>query len=268
MLKTKFVVIGAFFFFIIVGISLSIWIKRKAVAIHKAAYNDDIVKVEELLDKNPTLVNKRDKQGLMPLHYATWKGNPTTTKILIDNGADIEGTAQADMGGTVYEAKPIHFAARGGNPEVIKLLLDNGANVNSKGLVDWTPLHRSAVNNHMKASELLISSGADVNAKDAQKSTPLHFAADKGYADIVKLLISCGADVNAKAEAPYGGNTPLHLAVFRNYKHVLSLLLDNGADVNAKLFDNKTALDWAKENHFEEITKLLFSYVVDPNRPL
>ena len=70
-------------------------------------------------------VNAKDKVGVTPLTYATFKGAKEITELLITTGAD----------------------------------------VNAKDVDGRTPLHRAASYSHNEVAELLIAKGADVNAK-------------------------------------------------------------------------------------------------------
>ena len=85
---------------------------------------------EEILDPSKAIadgadVNAKDKVGVTPLTYATFKGAKEITELLITTGAD----------------------------------------VNAKDVDGRTPLHRAASYSHNEVAELLIAKGADVNAK-------------------------------------------------------------------------------------------------------
>ena len=53
------------------------------------------------------------------------------------------------------------------------------------------------------------------------------------------------------------GKTPLIMAVIKGNKDIVRALVNIGADLNIKDNDNKTALDYAESNNFEEIKKIL-----------
>ena len=63
-----------------------------------------------------------------------------------------------------------------------------------------------------------------------------------------------GADINAKEN---GGATSLMMATVLNNFKIVKILLEKRADKNIKDYDNKTALDYAKENNRQLIIKLL-----------
>lgn len=82
--------------------------------------------------------------------------------------------------------------------DMTKLLIDNGANINLKNADEDTPLLIAARKNLTNLVELLIKHGADVNAKDKNGNTPLIFATKKRNLSVVKDLIRKEADINAK----------------------------------------------------------------------
>ena len=177
-------------------------------------------------------------------------------------------------------------AAKAGNAAEVKALLRKGANVNARDKDGATALLKAVVNGRRPVVSLLIARGADVNAKDNQGSTPLMGAAFNGHVDLLRVLIAKGADPNAKTRdgetaltyaALMGstcaardllahkadvnahnndGVTALMSAAYAGHKDVVSLLLEKGANPNLKAH-GKTAMDFAREKHFEEIVNML-----------
>lgn len=111
------------------------------------------------------------------------------------NGRDLDG--EPDHHNTDTDT-PLHWALKNGQVYASKLLIDNGADVNAKNNDGHTPLHYACVFGHVDAAKLLIHNEANVNAKDNDGYTPLHCACENGHVDVAKLLIEKGADVNAK----------------------------------------------------------------------
>jgi len=117
----------------------------------KAAKNGQVSRLTELLAADPALINARDKDGSMPLHCATWKGQQEAVALLIKAGADVNAQNENDHWGT-------------------------------------TPLHAAAHANQAAIAELLIAAGADINAHDREGRTPLfHTTFHKAQA-VAKLL--------------------------------------------------------------------------------
>ena len=162
--------------------------------IHHAAYEGDLKKVKEIIDRDPNEINVQDAQGFTPLHLASGKGHIEIVEFLLNHGADIE--LEIFNGDT-----PLLVAARYaryGKYETIKTLLEHGAKVNHKDKHGRAALHDAAMYSGKEVINLLISYGADVNARDEHQSTPLHQAAMLNNIEAAKALVEHGADIFAK----------------------------------------------------------------------
>jgi hypothetical protein len=125
---------------------------RLITAIRQAKHEE----VKELLDKkaNPN----EEVLGTTPLATAIFWGDTKSIKLLLDAGANVNGTmSTGDM--------PLFVAARRGQTDVVTMLLD---------------------------------AGADLTAADKQGGTPLMHSLDGGRSDVVKLLLDKGADPLAR----------------------------------------------------------------------
>ena len=84
---------------------------------------------------------------------------------------------------------------------------------------------------------------------------PLHWAGKRGDLSIANLLLQAGATVDAVTDY---GMTALHLAAANGKKNqVVEALLNAGADKAVKNNFGKTALDYAQEENYPAIVKLL-----------
>lgn len=164
-----------------------------------------------------------------PLQASAGNGHVEISKILIENGADIN-------------AKPtgctaLHSAAVNGQKESVELLISSGAEVDAKTEDGLTPLcaamfwclelkNRDLMDD---VTNVLIENGADVNVKTRGGFTPLHWAAGWASKHTVQLLLSAGADINVRNDE---GDTPLNVACRyrrKNQGGVIDLLHKNGA---------------------------------------
>ena len=176
------------------------------VKIHDAAKTGDLTSVRVLLEKQPALINAKNKDGQTPLHIAATNGRKEVVELLLEKGADVNAKDN-------YEGTPLHWAAYYGHKEVAELLLSKGAAINAKERKGWTPIHYAVWKGHKELAELLISSGADIDTKQMEDSTPLHIAAMNNNKEMVELLIAKGAKSDAKDQK---GNTPLQYAIAKN----------------------------------------------------
>ncbi|KLU93047.1 hypothetical protein MAPG_11963, partial [Magnaporthiopsis poae ATCC 64411] len=152
--------------------------------------------------KSATIEAGYKEHGHTPLRWAVEEGCEAFTRLLIENGADIE--AKDHDGWT-----PLHWAAGKGHETVAKLLTELGANIEAKNDNGCTPLHLAAQNKHEAVVRLLAELGADIEAKDHDGWTPLHLAARNKHEAVAKLLAELGADKEAKDRDE---RTPLHWA--------------------------------------------------------
>ena len=133
---------------------------------------------------------KTDGDNQTALHYASFRGNMTIIKLLIENFADINAL-------TTTGYNMIHKAAMGNKPSAI-IYFNKKYNMNIGDTDDneMNALHL-AVRNSMENSVIfLLSLGLDPNLKDKDGNTPLHYAVKKGQSRIIKKLLQRGADRN------------------------------------------------------------------------
>ena len=188
----------------------------------------DDARVEQMISRNPSLVNTKDSQGMSPVTVATYYGRSKIAEVLVLRGAKLT-LYEASMTGKLETVKDIitrnpeearsfssdgftalHLAAFFGRLEIVRYLLDAGAEVNgvAKNMMKVMPLHSAVARNQLEISELLIGHGAEVNAKQQGGFAPLHEAAQSGNLKMARLLLKHGAEVNVKSSK---GKTPLAL---------------------------------------------------------
>ena len=191
------------------------------------------------------------------LYHAGEGGNSSIIKLLLDQGADVNGCLPGYFNGTALGA-----AAYGGDLESMKLLLDRGADVNLTGGYHGTALGAAAYCGHLKIVKLLLDRGADANLPAGGYVTTLSAAACGRNLDIVKLLLDRGADANLT-----GGNygTALGAAAYIGELEIVKLLLDRGADANLTGGMYGTALGAATYSGELDIVTLLLGRGADVN---
>jgi hypothetical protein len=134
-----------------------------------------------------------------PRHLATTKLADTAVssdedmvRALITQGGDINTVNHAGQ-------TPLHLAAHQGNTAVTKILLEQGAEVDVvETTAGYTPLHYAARHGHTDLCELLIRFGADPDTLTGNMETPLHLAIKKGQAGVVAVLLKYRASLKIK----------------------------------------------------------------------
>ncbi len=149
----------------------------------------------------------------------------------------------------------IHEAAFTGDLETVKSLIMTGVSVDDVNADGHTPLMLAAFNGHADVVLHLLKTGADVNAADHQMLTPLHFAASGPNPDAVEVLLEYGATINAADGIE--NFTPLMYAAAEGNMEVVKILLKHGADTSLTDDDGDTAEAFAKQNHHDEIARLI-----------
>ncbi|MEM2057160.1 MAG: ankyrin repeat domain-containing protein [Thermoproteota archaeon] len=208
--------------------------------LHKACKDGDIDAVKRLLGRSQERkkINRRNREGVTPLHCACWNGYLKIAELFISYGADVNV-------GNKQDETPLHCASLNGHLDIAEFLISHGADVNARDRRNETSLHKACWNDHLRIVKLLVSNGADVNAVDDSGRTPLHNACWSDYPKIAGFLISCGTDVNARDRE---GKTPL----------VAELLVSHGANVNAVDKDEDTPLHKACQwNHLDVVKHLI-----------
>lgn len=86
----------------------------------------------------------------------------------------------------------------------------------------------------------------------------MHYAAAlNGHLDVIKYLLEeCPNPININAIDEYGG-TCLHWAALKGRKEVVQYLCKHGIDIHLKSFDNRTALQLAKDKHKQKCVLFL-----------
>jgi len=213
------------------------WIQQGATAEVAAAVHDD-----------PGLVTERDPQGVSPLLWSVYFGQPLVRDFLL-------GCLEADgIALDVFEA-----AALGDEASLHDLLDAEPELVNAFAGDGWTALHLAAAFGAPPAVSVLLDGGASVEAisRNPQQNQPLHAVLALGKnAETIELLLDAGAPVNA---AQAGGFTPLFSAAIANRRDLVELLLAHGADPGRKSDQGKTAAGFARERGHADLAAWLES---------
>jgi len=78
--------------------------------------------------------------------------------------------------------------------------------------------------------------------------------------DMIKVLLILGVNID---EIGTIDMTPLSIACQEGDISLVKYLIEKGASLNKVDYNNKTAIDYAKENGHDEIVELLSSYSIE-----
>jgi len=127
------------------------------------------IKFVEFIIKN-TIEPVRDNE-CSPLIWSIMYGYTETAELLIRNGTDLN--VKDKEGNTA-----LMWAIKNGFTEIAKLLIEKGTNLNLQGFNNNTALIYAVKNNNTEIAKLLIQSGSDVNKLDNHNKTALDYAKD------------------------------------------------------------------------------------------
>jgi uncharacterized protein len=210
----------------------------------RAIKGGDKAGAEELLERQPMLVDARDDDGLSPILVALYHGKNDIATAILRRGPKL----------TVFEA-----AAAGDAARVREIVGGDRTQANAIAPDGYSPLGLASFFKRRDVVRDLLDAGADPRPASRQGGfTPLHsaVATDAGASDIeiVRMLLDKGADPSSKS---HSGSTPLHTVAFTGDRASLDLLLEHGADPVMRNKEGKTASDIARERGHQEIADLL-----------
>ena len=181
--------------------------------------------------------NCHDENGLCQLCNAVNDGNFELTKILVENGAEVNKKCCC--------IAPLYCAINNLDKTMVEYLIANGANTEVTfghngvtGLMVACKIGREAE----EIAMTLLISGANPNSRDLKGYTPLMYAALSwsGSGRIIDYLVKYGADVNVVNKLK---ETALHMAVASSLNgDVITRIATQLGDVNGTDILGRTAL--------------------------
>ncbi|MGB3863083.1 MAG: ankyrin repeat domain-containing protein, partial [Candidatus Aminicenantaceae bacterium] len=259
--------------------------------IHEAVQQGDISKTQNLIAKDPSVLNSKTEDGRTPLHVAVMGGHKELVEYLIREGANIDAPdkeGRTPLLNAIMLKKPdlahrliklgadvkikseeganaIIYALFFGPEDLIEPILDSGQDVNERYEGGVTLMQGAAAFGHKNALNVLLEQGADVNVSSDRGETPLYFGVQQGRTEIVEWLLSHGAQTQCKLED--SGRDFLHLATLKGYTDIVKLLVDNEMDIDATDKSGKTALQYAEKYGHKKIANLLKTHGADATLP-
>jgi hypothetical protein len=158
--------------------------RGKELSFAEACALGDVARVQELLERDPPLLDRRSDDGFPPLGLAIFFRQPATARLLIERGADVNAHAENPQ-----RVAPLHAAAAVCDRETAALLLERGADPNARQDRDFTPLHGAASRGDIEFARMLIAHGADANAV-ADGKTPAAVAREREHESFAEWLTS------------------------------------------------------------------------------
>ncbi|RHZ43686.1 uncharacterized protein CDV56_101993 [Aspergillus thermomutatus] len=236
--------------------------------LHPAAANGHVSVMKLLLDEGAT-IDGLDSTKSTPLRLAVQHGHESAVKLLLDRGSDLK----------LANNRPdplVCVAAHNGHEAIVRLLLSRGDDPVARNWYGRTPLLAAMARGHEGTISLLLTVQFDVNAHDRDCRTALTYAVEKGNVSRARFLIEKGAKLDIKViYFPMNERkltlykmemTALALAADQGNEILSRLLLENGADPNLKCrLMTETPLGIAAYRGYAGVVKLLLQYGADVN---
>ena len=153
----------------------------------EAAIVGDAGQLATRLDDDPGLLSAYSPDGWTLMHLAPWAGQPGTTLLLLERGADL-----AAVGENALRNQPLNAAVAGPNAETrtacVQLLLEASAEVDNRQVNGNTPLHTSAHSGDSSTVDALLTYGADVGLRSDDGKSAADYAREGGHLDLARRL--------------------------------------------------------------------------------
>ena len=172
-MKIKFI---HFVFLLLVSFGYS----QDKLDIFDVARKGTLEQAKEILKTNPKAAVALNADGNSALLLAVYKNNNPVAQFLIDNGADINGTAK--MG------TPLMAAVVKGNTEAVKMLLNKKADINGFDDNGVTALIYAVQFGNIELVKLFLNNKADKKHTDKQGKTAFEYAVFAGNEEIINSL--------------------------------------------------------------------------------
>ncbi len=160
-------------------------------ALHITSYMGNTAIAEQLLKKNPNLLESLDRNGLTPFLVAVCNDKQESIQFLIEKKCNIAARSFTKEGA-------LHFAAQGNFIATAKMILQNCPDINIRNTQGHTPLFIAVMRGHIKFVELLLQAKADYTISDNFGLTPLKMAEQLQNKEMCQLL----NNININLAAP------------------------------------------------------------------
>lgn len=142
-----------------------------------------ITLVMETLAKSVAIPDSfcRPELGVTNIYYPAYNGDLNTLRLLLEAGADPDGTI-------INGLFPLYVASELGHIGAVQLLVEAGADVNKRTPKGATALLNATEEGQLEVVRLLIAAGADRKIANVAGVTPLMAADHFGYPEIAEVL--------------------------------------------------------------------------------
>lgn len=227
-----------------------------------------------------------DRGAYLDIHMAALKGNLSRVRELLDKDPSLIDRIAECRTGYGGSGSPLNNAAMAGNIDIVRLLLERGADPNlpdEKVAPRGHALYSAVANGHFEMVKLLLENGAYPNAMVESSADTLTIALNNGNQAMINLLCSYGAaksihllaytnDIRTAAAVfavdPSLTKDPhlLEIAAGQGHEHFVHLLLHYQPDLAKYIAVGVASQASGDPIKSAELTEYLFQHGMDPNR--
>ena len=153
----------------------------------EAAIVGDAGQLAARLDEDSDLLAAYSPDGWTLMHLAPWAGQPETTRLLLERGADLTAVSKNPLNN-----QPLNAAVAGPNGETrtacVRLLLEAGADANSRQVHGNTPLHTAAHMGDTATVKALLAHGADAGVRSDDGKSAGDYAREGRHLELAQRL--------------------------------------------------------------------------------
>ncbi len=175
--------------------------------------------------------------GKTPFFEAIRAHDHATVSAMLEAGqVELEPPAQPNLNN-----KPLAYACAWGDLPTVRMILEAGADINGTVAWGDCPLIKAHEMSHRDITEYLIAQGADVNLANAFGMSPFIFYCQAGDLELVQLAHAAGGVIdqtypNLTSLGSVGVHniSGLQWAVAKGHLDVVQFLVAQGADLNQR----------------------------------
>lgn len=142
--------------------------------------NGSLQELKDIYNESPSLIDKPNTEGYMPLTLACYYGREEHVNFLVDKVQNINGTSKY---GT-----PLMAAVVKGYSKIVEILLRKKANVNIADNNGTLPIHYAVMFKQYDIIEYLLEADANIDLKDNRGNSALDYATILNDQKIITLL--------------------------------------------------------------------------------